>query len=233
MGRFLPKFDHHHYWLTVVGILAGLTGLKLLLTWLAEVFLHPLPILGGWLKSLEVIEFINIPLFALLGLGLGAACQWLPVKTPLPTKALALVVSLPLLFFSSYTLRYHLWLHRLTAEADLPRQEVRSMADLALRRESRRRGFWGYYITTTKMPILPQSIAELQRMSEDQRWFRSELTHFSGVEPGVFSLIFEGAGWGIRLFYMGLAFLTGIIYFFKGLAWTHAQRLRRLVQPKP
>jgi len=107
------------------------------------------------------------------------------------------------------------------------------MADVALGRESRHRGFWGYYITTTKMPILPQSIAELQRMTEDQRWFRSELTHFSGIEPGVFSLIFEGAGWGIRLFYMGLAFLTGIIYFLKGLAWTHTQRLRRLVQTKP
>jgi hypothetical protein len=64
------------------------------------------------------------------------------------------------------------------------------MADVALGRESRHRGFWGYYITTTKMPILPQSIAELQRMTEDQRWFRS-------------------------------------------LAWTHTQRLRRLVQTKP
>ncbi|MFM7324122.1 MAG: hypothetical protein ACKO4L_04205, partial [Nodosilinea sp.] len=139
---------------------------------------------------------------------------------------------LPLLFFSSYALRYHLWLQRLTAEANLPRQEVRAMADIALQRESGHRGFGGYYITTTKMPILPQSIAELQRMNEDQKWFRSELTHFSGIEPGVFSLLFNGAGWGIRLFYMGLALLTGIIYFLKGLAWSHAQRLHRLVQSK-
>ena len=232
MGRFFPKFDHHRYWLTVIAVLAGLIGLKLLITSLAEAFLYPLPFLGGWLKSLEIIEFINIPLFALLGLGLGAACQWLPAKTPLPVKALALVLSLPLLFFSSYALRYHLWLQRLTAEANLPRQEVRAMADIALQRESGHRGFGGYYITTTKMPILPQSIAELQRMNEDQKWFRSELTHFSGIEPGVFSLLFNGAGWGIRLFYMGLALLTGIIYFLKGLAWSHAQRLHRLVQSK-
>jgi hypothetical protein len=106
------------------------------------------------------------------------------------------------------------------------------MADMALQRESGHRGFGGYYITTTKMPILPQSIAELQRMNEDQKWFRSELTHFSGIEPGVFSLLFNGAGWGIRLFYMGLALLTGIIYFLKGLAWSHAQHLHRLVQRK-
>ncbi|MEB3251759.1 MAG: hypothetical protein VKO01_06450 [Cyanobacteriota bacterium] len=233
MGRLFPKFDRHQYWLTVMAVLFGLIGLKLVITWLAEAFLYPLPFLGGWLKSLEIIEFINIPLFALLGLGLGAACQWLPAKTPLPAKALALVLSLPLLFFSSYALRYHLWLHRLTAEADLPRQEVRAMADIALQRESGHRGFWGYYITTTSMPILPQSGAELQRMTEDQKWFRSELTHFSGIEPGVFSLVFNGAGWGIRLFYMGLAFITGTIYFLKGLAWVHAQRLHRLVQTKP
>ncbi|HSM82369.1 MAG TPA: hypothetical protein VLS96_11815, partial [Nodosilinea sp.] len=76
----------------------------------------------------------------------------------------------------------------------------------------------------------PATVSELERMAEDQKWFRSELTRFSGIEPGVFSMIFDGAGWGIRLFYMALAFLTGMIYFFKGLAWADAARLRRVAK---
>jgi hypothetical protein len=67
-------------------------------------------------------------------------------------------------------------------------------------------------------------------MAEDQKWFRSELTRFSGIEPGVFSMIFDGAGWGIRIFYMVLALLTGLIYFFKGLAWADVARLRKVAQ---
>jgi hypothetical protein len=82
------------------------------------------------------------------------------------------------------------------------------------------------------MPLLPATGAELQRMTEDQRWFRAELTRFSGIEPGVFSMIFDGAGWGIRLFYLMLAIITSLIYFLKGLAWADTQRLRSLTKPK-
>ena len=35
-------------------------------------------------------------------------------------------------------------------------------------------------------------------------------------------MIFDGAGWGIRIFHMALATLTGIIYFVKGVTWADA-----------
>lgn len=227
-----PRHNIFRYLLTSIAVIAALVGLKLLIAWAAEMYLHPIPILGGWLKSLEIVELVNIVIFALLGLGLGGATLYLPSKTPLGLKAIMLVVAIPLVFFSSYWLRHALWLNQLAAEANQPVEQVSALADQALLRESGSRGFWGYFKVTTKMPILPATVAELERMTDDQRWFRSELTRFSGIEPGVFSMIFDGAGWGIRLFHMALATLTGIVYFFKGLVWADTARLKRLTQAK-
>jgi hypothetical protein len=218
------------YVLTVTAIIAGLVLLKLVIAWAAEVYLHPIPILGGWLKSLEIVELVNILIFALLGFGLGGATRFLPSKTPLIVKSLALIIAIPLVFFSSYWLRQTLWLNQLAAQSELTYAQVSDLANRALDRESGNEGFIGYYRVTTKMPILPATVEELERMAEDQKWFRSELTRFSGIEPGVFSMIFDGAGWGIRIFHMVLALLTGIIYFSKGLAWGEVQRLRNLAR---
>lgn len=220
------------YAFTVLLVTAMVLLARLAITWAAEMFLHPLPIAGGWIKSLELIELSVIALFALLGFGLGAASMHLPAKTSLGLKALALVVIFPLVFFSSYWLRYQLWLNQVTAQSDLPRRQVIDTANIALERESGSTGFWGYYRTTTRMPLLPATGEELQRMTEDQRWFRAELTRFSGIEPGVFSMIFDGAGWGIRVFYLLLAAGTSLIYFLKGTAWAETQRLRRLTKTK-
>ncbi len=220
------------YLLTLAAVVGAVLLAKLIITWAAEVFLYPLPIFGGWLKSLEIVELTNILLFALLGFGIGGASRYLSAKTPLGMKSIALIVALPLVFFSSYWLRYQMWLDQLSAQAELPRQEIVAMANQALERESGSQGFWGYYRTTTKMPILPATTAELERMAQDQQWFRSELTRFSGIEPGVFSMIFDGAGWGIRIFHMLLAAITGLIYFSKGLAWADGARLRRLAKGK-
>ncbi|MEB3289185.1 MAG: hypothetical protein VKI82_04670 [Leptolyngbya sp.] len=215
---------------TAVTIVVLLT--RLAITWAAEVFLHSIPIAGGWLKSLELVELSVVVLFAVLGFGLGAASQSLPAKTPLPLKALALVLVFPLVFFSSYWLRYHLWLDQMATQSDLPRQQIIEMANLALERESGSAGFWGYYQATTQIPLLPATGDELQRMTEDQRWFRSELTRFSGIEAGVFSIIFDGAGWVVRMFYLALAAITSLIYFLKGIAWADTQRLRHLTKTK-
>ncbi len=226
------RYNVLRYLLTVFVVIAALMGLKILIAWAAEIYLHPIPIVGGWLKSLEIVELVNIVIFALLGLGLGGATLYLPSKTPLVVKVLVLIVAIPLVFFSSYWLRQTLWLNQLSAESNQSIEQVVPLANQALLRESGSEGFWGYFKVTTKMPILPSTVAELERMAEDQRWFRSELTRFSGIEPGVFSLIFDGAGWGIRIFHMALATLTGMIYFFKGLTWADASRFRRLTKGK-
>jgi hypothetical protein len=64
----------------------------------------------------------------------------------------------------------------------------------------------------------------LQSIDKDDKWFRSELTRFSGLEPGLFTLAFKLTGWGIRAFYVLLAAITATLYFVKGLVWANRNR---------
>lgn len=221
------------YVLTGLLITLGLMLFKAGVAWAAEIFLHPIPILGGWLKSLEIVELTNIVVFALLGFGLGAATVYLPPRLVLWQKAVALIVAIPLVFLTSYWVRQTLWLQEVAAVSDLSRPEAVQLANQALAGASGSKGFWGYFRYTTQMPILPTAHSDLQRLADDQKWFRSELTRFSGLEPGIFSLVFNGAGWGIRFFLLAISTLTSAIYFLKGLIWADSVRLRRLAVGQP
>ncbi|MBD0337441.1 MAG: hypothetical protein ICV62_18295 [Cyanobacteria bacterium Co-bin13] len=216
------------YLLTALLVILGLMVLKALVAWAAEVFLHPIPIMGGWLKSLEIVELINVIVFAVLGFSLGAATVYFPPRLSLWKKSLVLAIAIPLVFFTSYWVRQTLWLNQISASSELNFGQANQIANQALKSASGSDGFWGYFRYTTQMPILPTTLDGLQRLTDDQKWFRSELTRFSGLEPGIFSLIFNGAGWGIRLFLMLVSVLTAVIYFLKGLAWADTVRLRRL-----
>ncbi|HEY9880766.1 MAG TPA: hypothetical protein V6D29_20070 [Leptolyngbyaceae cyanobacterium] len=221
------------YLLTIALAILGAMLVKALIAWTAEVFLHPIPVLGGWLKSLEIVELSNVVVFAILGFSLGIATVHLPPRLPLWQKSLALAIAIPLVFFTSYWVRQTLWLYQVASSSEVSYQQATSVANQALKTVSGKEGFWGYFSATTQMPILPTTLADIQRLSDDQKWFRSELTRFSGLQPGLFSLVFSGAGWGLRVFQLLLATLTGIIYFIKGITWADAERLRRLAAGKP
>lgn len=221
------------YLLVVSLVIGGLMVLKALLAWAAEAFLHPVPIIGGWLKSLEIIELLNVVVFALLGFGLGAATFYLPPRLPRWQKTLALAIAIPMVFLTSYWVRHRLWLHQISADSELNFQQAAQVANQALESASGSSGFWGYFRYTTQIPILPTAPEGLQQLTSDQKWFRSELTRFSGLEPGIFTLIFNSAGWGIRLFLLLLSSFSAVVYFLKGLVWADAARLRRLAGGEP
>lgn len=216
------------YFLTVLLVITGLMLFKALVTWAGEALLHPIPIVGGWLKSLEILELVNVVVFAILGFTLGAASIHLPPRLPLWQKSLVLTIAIPLVFLTSYWVQHTLWLQEITANSELNFQQAKALANKALKNASGSEGFWGYFSYTTQMPILPTTLDDLQRLTDDQKWFRSELTRFSGLEPGIFTLVFNGTGWGIRLFLLLLSTLTAVIYFLKGVAWADSIRLRRL-----
>lgn len=221
------------YLLTVGFVTLGIMLVKALIAWTAEVFLHPIPILGGWLQSLEIVELSNVVVFAVLGFSLGAATVHLPPRLPLWKRSWVLAIAIPLVFLTSYWVRQTFWLHQIAASSEVSYQQATSVANQALKTVSGSEGFLGYFRSTTQMPILPTTQADIQRLADDQKWFRSELTRFSGLQPGLFSLVFSGAGWGLRLFQLALATLTGIVYFTKGIIWADAERLRRMASGKP
>lgn len=205
-------------------LIVGMVMLKGAIAWLSERFVYTLPILGGLLKSLELVEVSNVVVFAVLGVGLGAFTQWLPKQQGLWVKSLPLVVAVPIIFLTGYAVRHYLWVEQVAVQSELLPAQAQEVTDDLLVRATGQPGLWGYFRYTVQTPIVPTDLSTLKNIDKDDKWFRSELTRLSGVEPGIFTRLFRWSGWGIRIFYTLLALVTSIIYFTKGLVWAHKRR---------
>ena len=193
------------------------------ITWAAELFIYTLPIIGGLLRTLELVEVSNVVVFAILGMGLGAATLWLSKRTGIFSKVIPLTFGIFIVLSTSYGVRHHLWVQQVAIESELLPTQARQITDRLLIQTTGNKGLWGFFQYTVQAPILPTDLSAMQTANEDDKWFRSELTRYSGLEPGVFTLLFHLTGWGIRGFYVLLAVVTAIIYFTKGLVWVETR----------
>lgn len=221
------------YSLAAVIVTLSLVGLKGLSTWAMDTYVYSLPFLGGLLESLELVEVSNVVVLALLGVGLGAATRWLVKPIRGWQRVVLLGVAAPLVFLSSYWVRQYLWIQEVAIASEIPPTQAEQVTDRLLQEATGHEGLVGFFIYTVRTPLLPTELSSLKSLDEDDQWFRSELTRHSGVEPGLFSLIFQVAGWGIRLFYIGLALITATIYFSRGSMWAEARRRPAPEKPSP
>ena len=212
------------YFCATVLLVVGMMALKAAIAWAAEALVYGLPIVGGLLKSLELMEVTNVIVFAILGVSLGAFTLWLPRQWSFWPKLLPLLVAVPLVFMSGYAMRYHLWMQEVAVESELLPTQAELVTDTLLRQATGNGGLIGFFRYTVQVPILPTNLRALQNIDQDDKWFRSELTRFSGLEPGLFTRIFMLTGWGIRLFYTLLAVITAGLYFTKGIVWANRNR---------
>lgn len=212
------------YALATVLVIIGMMALKGAVAWASETFVYTLPILGGLLKSLELMEVTNVVIFAILGVSLGAFTLWLPRQWNPWLKLVPLVVAVPLVFFTGYAVRHHLWVQQVAVESELLPSQAERVTNALLQQATGNTGVMGFFRYTVQVPILPTDLRALQSIDEDDKWFRSELTRFSGLEPGLFTLVFKLTGWGIRFFYTLLAVITASIYFAKGVVWANRNR---------
>ncbi|MDA0673418.1 MAG: hypothetical protein O3C67_06895 [Cyanobacteria bacterium] len=212
------------YGVTVVILTATLAGLKGLAAWAMDTYVYTLPLFGGLLESLELVEVSNVLLFALLGVGLGAATRNLAGPLRGWRRVGLLLLTVPIVFLSSYWVRQYLWIQKVAIASEISPTQAAQVTDRLLQEATGHEGLLGFFVYTVRAPLLPTDLGALKSLDEDDQWFRSELTRQSGVEPGLFTLIFQVAGWGIRLFYMALAAITATIYFARGSLWAEARR---------
>ncbi len=224
-SRSAPKTNKLlRYFCATTLVIIALAVLRSAIAWAAEAFIYTLPILGGLLKSLELLEVSNVLIFAILGVCLGAFTRWLPKQWNLLPKAIALIISVPLVFLSGYAVRHHLWIQQVAVQSELLPDQAQRITDNLLEQSTGSQGLWGFFKYTVQVPILPTDLSALKNLGTDDKWFRSELTRFSGLEPGIFSLLFHLTGWGIRWFYVLLSIVTAALYFAKGLVWAENNR---------
>ncbi|WP_008311649.1 hypothetical protein [Leptolyngbya sp. PCC 6406] len=230
-GGFRPLRQGIAYLLGTVLLIVALMALKGLAAWAAEEYVYSIVVVGGLLKSLELVEVSNVLIFALLGVGLGAMTRWLVRPWFRWLRWLILAIAVPLVFLSSYGVRHELWVQEVTIDSGLLPEQAEQITERLLQESTGHEGLWGFFLYTVRTPLLPTELSTLQSLDDDDQWFRSELTRYSGVEPGLISLIFRLSGWGIRVFYMGLAAITAAIYFTKGNVWAETHRQQSQNRP--
>lgn len=213
----------------VVTLLAGL--LKIGLTVLCEIYVYSIPILGGLLQSLELVELTNFVAFSILGFGIGSATAMLPGRVRLRLGAIALTILTPIILSTSYATRYHMWVGNVASQADIPRAEARQLANTFLDSKTGWSGSLGFYLYTVEIPILPLSTAEMEDISATQSRFQSDLTEASGLESNSIKLLFSIVGWGIRGFYLFIALMSVAIYFYRGMGRAQTVRQQRRQAP--
>lgn len=212
------------YFCATVLLIVGMMAVKAAIAWASEMFVYTLPLVGGLLKSLELVEVSNVVVFAILGVCLGAFTLWLPRRWGLVPKLIPFVIAVPLVFMTGYVVRYHLWVQQVAIESELLPTQSQQVTNALLKQATGNEGVVGFFRYTVQVPILPTDLRALQNIDEDDKWFRSELTRFSGLEPGLFTLVFKVTGWSIRAFYVLLAGITACLYFAKGLVWASKNR---------
>lgn len=214
-------------------------ALKAIAFWLANAYLYDIPWIGGFLKSIEVVEISNLLVFAVLGAGIGAATLLVPDRWTHWLKMAPLIVLGPLVFCASYLMQQHLWIQKVAERADVPYAEAKDITNAFLEKETGSRSFFGFYPLSTQIAELPTLRANLEAgtVTNPSDLLTKELSSYGDPRADAAAYVFERVGWVVRFMYMTIAVLTALIYYFKGHDWAENRRYGSaevpVTQPQP
>ena len=209
-----------------VGVTLAMAALKALAAWLMDVYVYSIPWVGGFLRSIELVELSNLIVFAILGASLGSAALLLPRRWDHRAKLALLVAASPLVFCGSYMMQQHLWIKRVAAQSNIDYSDARAITNAYLTREVGSGGFFGFFPLSTQLSELPtrqDSLESTQSINPTEALTR-ELSDLDDPRADFAAFLFERVGWLVRFMYIVIAGFTGLIHYFKGHNWADAQR---------
>ncbi|MFB2978438.1 hypothetical protein [Microseira sp. BLCC-F43] len=207
------------YLLIAVFLILTTAGMKVGASLIAEQFLYKIIIIGDVFSTLEVVEFVNVLVFAILGMGFGLATAFLPKIYRQKTSALLLIILVPLIFSTSAMVRYNLWIEDVAEQEKTSYAEAESLTDSFLSRRVGVDGFLGFYVYTAQFPVLPTNKAEIKKAEKLEEKVKANfmsLNKIIGMKPEIITVILAGSKWLIRTFYFSLAAFTTINHFKAG-----------------
>lgn len=217
------------YILIAVFLILTTAGIKVLSSLIAEQFLYKIIIIGDVFSTLEVVEFVNVLVFAILGMGFGLATAYLPKISRHKTSALLLIILVPLIFSISPTIRYNMWIEDVADREMISYAEAASLTNSFLSRRVGVNGFLGFYVYTAQFPVLPTNQAEIEQVEKLEKQVKANflsINKIMRINPEIITVSLAFSKWLIRIFYFSLAAFT-TIYHFK----TGCQQLVRKVKP--
>jgi hypothetical protein len=207
-------------WVLLLGVAIGTTAAaRWAIAWLGETNIYEVAYVGHFLRSLEILELLNLLVFAILGMGAGIAAGILPPPLGRQLTMLVLAVAVPGLFVISPAVRQEAWVLRAADHQRIPPLSARVQIDRFLTKQVGQSGLWGFYTYSARYPELPLAPGQMQEIPAIDRQVKATLANLLRWETKAIEQLLEGCTWGVRGFYLLLAVLTTLTHFNQGLRY--------------
>jgi hypothetical protein len=207
-------------WVLLLGVAIGTTAAaRWAIAWLGETNIYEVAYVGHFLRSLEILELLNLLIFAILGMGAGIAAGILPPPLGRQLTMLVLAVAVPGLFVISPAVRQEAWVLRAADHQRIAPVAARVQIDRFLTRQVGQSGLWGFYTYSARYPELPLAPGQMQEIPAIDRQVKATLANLLRWETKAIEQLLEGCTWGVRGFYLLLAVLTTLTHFNQGLRY--------------
>ncbi|TAD78319.1 MAG: hypothetical protein EA001_07890 [Oscillatoriales cyanobacterium] len=207
-------------WVLLLGAAVGTTAAaRWAIAWLGETNIYEVAYVGHFLRSLEILELLNLLIFAILGMGAGIAAGMLPPPSGRQLTTLLLAVVVPGLFAISPAMRQEAWVLRAADHQRITPAAARVQIDRFLTKQVGQSGLWGFYTYSARYPELPLAPGQMQEIPAIDRQVKATLANLLRWETKAIEQLLEGCTWGVRGFYLLLAVLTTLTHFNQGLRY--------------
>ena len=192
---------------------------KIVATLISDNLIYKTIIIGDFFAILDIGEFINIIVFAVLGLGFGLASFWLPNSAQIKTSVILLILLVPLIFSTSAFVRYNSWVEEFATREKISYAQAEAITNSFLQNRVKIDGFLGFYWYSGQFPMLPTNKKEIRTIAIIEQKVKSQffsLSKLTKLSQEVISGILATAIWAIRFFYFSLSAFTTISHFHLG-----------------
>ncbi|MCL1475574.1 hypothetical protein [Argonema antarcticum] len=204
---------------------------KIATTFVCEQLIYNILFIGDLFTILDIGEFVNIIVFAILGMGFGLASGLLPKYAQLKTSAVLLIILMPLLFSSSAFVKYTFWVEDFAQQENITIQQAETITNSFLQKRVNLNGFLGFYYYTAQFPVLPTKQKEMMKAEEIEKKVKSSfliLTKITKLKPEIITILLACGSWTIRFFYFSLSLFTTVSHFHLG-----RQEIAKRLQSSP
>jgi hypothetical protein len=192
--------------------------IKFVALMLADKILYTILILGDLLRGIEIIELLNILVFAFIGMGFGLATRLLKPQYGRQVSAILLIAIVPLVFMSTPIIRYNHWLEKVEELDKLSPAETTTLTNSFLKKQVGMQGFIGYYFYTGQFPVIPANQSEMKDLDRFEKKVNSRFVQLTGLAPTIVTWSMLICFWLIRIFYFSIAVIATIAHFRQGIA---------------
>ncbi|WP_017718878.1 hypothetical protein [Kamptonema formosum] len=202
-------------------VTASLVALSFSIKWvaieLAELYIYSIQLVGDMLRAIQIVEVLNIMVFAIFGMGFGAATALLPPGRPRYASTILLIILVPIIASTSDIYGYYHWIDQVALQEKISYQQATEITDSFLMKRAGTKGFLGFYLHTADYPLIPTRTSLMESSVNEKEEVASRFASLARLTPKRMGAIFSIAGWFVRGFYLLVAAVVTAAHYREGI----------------